>query len=636
MIIYTQSIVLTATDRRAALKYLVIKSERIRVFMKSTKLTKLCILLLAVTILCTVFLQACKTNPDGSESGSDSSTSAPTEPGSETSSETEQPAPVPDDGKLRIVENGEALFKIVRPDTATDDIVKSATVIYNALIAATGVKDIKYGTDFISWSEKYDPDSKEILIGITERDETKNVLADTPYGEYSIKKDGAKLVITAWDVISLQKACTEFADYINKQATENNFIMDASYTATGTGIASVKDLPKYATEKSPVKIVDLADNNYMLYLSKTNKDEFNTYLKNLEDSGFKQYAKREVEKNIFTTYTDDKYIINTTFTGIDNNARIIIEPKTYSFDVFEKKDYQKICEPSVTLVGLEQYGSDLNQIGLFLIYRLEDGRFVVVDGGGYNDKCINIISDNLKALAVDKNNITVAAWFFTHAHGDHTGGFIKFANSPLHSNVKVENFIFNFTTDDQYNAIDDGKDFGRRDQCKSTIATKYPKANVIKAHTGNVYRFADAEIEMLYTFDDIQPARLTYHNTTSLVFRYKSNDYTIICLGDAYTVTCNRVCSMYGKYLKSDITTISHHGYVGGTSQIYDNISATVNLWPGGLNAFSGSGNLREREYNRHALELASVKETYVAGKSVFTLPIPYKPDPNNQNTIIK
>ena len=109
-----------------------------------------------------------------------------------------------------------------------------------------------------------------------------------------------------------------------------------------------------------------------------------------------------------------------------------------------------------------------------------------------------------------------------------------------------------------------------------------------------------------------------------------------MCLGDAYTVTCNRVCSMYGKYLKSDITTISHHGYVGGTSQIYDNISATVNLWPGGLNAFSGSGNLREREYNRHALELASVKETYVAGKSVFTLPIPYKPDPNNQNTVIK
>lgn len=614
----------------------------ISIFRKEKKMTKKLSLILLLVLVCSLLLTACDNTPNpGTDSGSDSdtSTSAPSDSGSESDSESESTTPDLSTSDLGIVVDGIAEYKVIRSESASTAASTSANLVYNAIIEATGVRP-DFSDDYILRGQEPKPEDKEILIGITNRDESQEAFKDLPYGEYLIKKVGAKLVVIAWDDNSLFDACQKLAAHIKSTGEKDSLTISKDYTLSGTGVDMLKDLPTYDSESFKGQIVDLADESYMFYLEGTNKAEFDAYLKKLENEGYKQFARKETKECIFTTYTSDKYVINTTYTGFENNVRVTID-NSYDMSIFEKTEYTKVCEPSVTMVGLETYkGSNnsykYNQIGLFLIFRLEDGRFIIVDGGGYTSYLPKVIYENLQNLAVDKNNITVAAWIFTHAHGDHTGAFIQFANSSYKSKVNVENFIFNFTTYSQYEGISDGADHGRADQTRETIASKYPKSTVVKVHTGQVLQAADVEMEFLYTFDDILPANLTYHNTTSLVFRYKSNGYTVMCLGDAYTVTSKRLVKMYGDYLKSDMVQIAHHGYVGGTNELYKNIAATVNIWPGGVEAFGGKRNLSGESYNKYALSLKSVKETYVAGNKVFTFAVPYTPDPNNQNTLIK
>lgn len=580
--------------------------------------------MLIVMCMCLSLFTACDRNtPVGGDD-----TTGNTESGSTTEADSY-------DYDLKLVADGVAEYKLVRPASASKNVIDAAGLIYDAIFNATGVIP-DYTDDYVLRGQEPKAEDKEILVGITNRDESKNARADVPYGEYVIKKVGAKLVVFAWDDVSLWSACNKLATYIEGAGSADELTVPKDYYVDGTGFEQIVDLPVYDTNESNTQVVDLADDSYMIYLDRTDKTEFEAYLKKLEDAGYKQFSKREANECVFATYTNDKYIINTTFTAFESNARITFDDK-YDMSALEGGEYKKVCEPTVSLVGLETYKTgddyDYNQSGLFMIFRLEDGRFILVDSGGYDDSMPKVIARKLYEMAVDKNNITVAAWIFTHAHGDHTGGFNKFVESTYAKDITIENFVLNFTTYAQYESMAKA-DHGQADRTRSNLAKYYPDVNTIKIHTGQVLKFADAEIEMLYTFDDILPGNAEYHNTTTLIFRYVTHDYSVLCLGDSYNVSSDRVVRMYGKYLHSDMVQIAHHGWVGGTTDLYKNISATVNLWPGGVVAFSQT--LSERAYNKYALALESVKETYIAGKSVFTFTLPYTPDPSHQNTVIK
>ena len=273
-----------------------------------------------------------------------------------------------------------------------------------------------------------------------------------------------------------------------------------------------------------------------------------------------------------------------------------------------------------------------NQTGLCLIFRLEDGRFIVVDGGRYVPAAGPLIRKTLRSLAVDKDNITVAAWFLTHAHDDHTGGFVHFTDDlNLHKQIKIENVIHHMVTPEQYATVNDP---AQSDRVRSVLSGKLADINVIKAHTGQVFHIGGMEIEMLFTYEDLEPSSLEYMNTTSLVFRVTCQDNTVLVLGDASNRSCTYLVHSYGDYLKSDIVQIAHHGYTGGTIPLYEAIDADVVLWPTGVMSVDGSyEKLMARDYNAKAVELA--KEVYIAGKIAHTLPLPYTPEETDETKII-
>ncbi len=547
-----------------------------------------------------------------------------TEPPVESSGDPVVETPVQQD--LSIVSGGASAYSIIIRESASETVSEAAREIISAIEAKTGVK-LAWTDDYLADGDPIPP--KEILIGITDREESAAVLGELKYGEYAIHPMGDKLVIAAWDDASLAKACGVFVNQIKRFAAEGQFVLPGDYAAQAEGLKVLTEMPHYGSAGEKIRFVDLADDCYMLYADDTDEAEFKAYLSVLENAGYTSFATRQMADNLYATYVSDTKVIHASYTASKKDARIAIED-AYDMTLFMETEYEKICEPSVTLVGLESYGGDEglgvgNQLGLCLIFRMADGRFVIVDGGNHNNATIPLLNNNLRELAVDKDNIVIAAWIMTHAHGDHVGAFVKFSNSAYKNKVTVQNFVHHLCTAEQYENCNDA---GRADQTRQLMKT-YKGANIIKAHTGQVMKIAGAEIEMLFTSADLEPYVLDYHNTSSLVFRVTAEGNSVMVLGDASTVSNGHMVKIYGDYLKSDMVQIAHHGFQGGTVPLYEAIQAKVALWPTGVASIDGSyKSLMDKNYNAKAVELAD--EVYIAGMVGHTLIMPYTPVAND------
>jgi glyoxylase-like metal-dependent hydrolase (beta-lactamase superfamily II) len=107
-------------------------------------------------------------------------------------------------------------------------------------------------------------------------------------------------------------------------------------------------------------------------------------------------------------------------------------------DLSEKQSYIKKNETYMATLGITE-----GNVGMGYVLLLEDGRFIVVDGGNCNctgtdaantwcDHVALIWNTMLELYKKANNdtteapaNITVAAWYLTHAHSDHYNAFYK-------------------------------------------------------------------------------------------------------------------------------------------------------------------------------------------------------------------
>ena len=523
---------------------------------------------------------------------------------------------------LSVVADGAAQYSIVIRENAPTSISDASRNVRDSIESLTGVK-LNWTDDYVETGDT--PAAKEILVGLTNREESLEVLGDLKYGEYAIRVVDEKIVIAAWDDVSLAEACRVFADQIQQLGGAGHLTVPHDYAVQDTGFTQLLPLPHYGEEDEDVQFIDLADECYLLYADDTDEAEFKAYFDVLAEAGYTQFATRQMGDNLYATYVSDEKVINASYIASKKDARIAIED-AYDLTLFTEQAYEKVCEPTVTLVGQEvKVGDSWVYNALCLVFRLEDGRFIVVDSG-YFTFSVGQLNKTFRSLHVNEGKITIAAWIFTHAHSDHTGGFTTLSNTSYKNGIVVENFIHHFVSDAQHNAID-GPGTGPKTRA---AMLGYPDANIIKAHTGQVIKAGGVEIEMLFTYADMEPEKLDEMNTTSLVFRVTAQDNSVMVLGDASNRSLRYLISTYGDYLESDMVQIAHHGY-NGVAEVYSLIDADVVLWPGGVDQFYGRHDLyriMDWDFNKRALELAD--ECYVAGDSIFTLTMPYKPENNS------
>ena len=69
-------------------------------------------------------------------------------------------------------------------------------------------------------------------------------------------------------------------------------------------------------------------------------------------------------------------------------------------------------------------------------------------------------------------------------------------------------------------------------------------------------------------------------NNTSVVTRLYDEGYSALFLGDIAKLGADRMASLFGKYLKSDMCQVSHHGVEDVPLSFYEIVQASILYYP--------------------------------------------------------
>ena len=320
--------------------------------------------------------------------------------------------------------------------------------------------------------------------------------------------------------------------------------------------------------------------------------------------------------------------------------------------------YKKVCSSSLTTI--RYVGSS---VGMGYVLRLEDGRFVIIDGGNYitancdRDVLYNALrelhKDAYGSYPTESNPIHIAAWLVTHSHGDHysnLNAFLKYyAPTGL---VKMDYLVGNFPHISTFYPV--GGDSVWMGNNITTLQKHFTDAGksafkFVKAHTGMKLNFANLQMEVLMTTEDHAPFRITNSNDTNTVTKWTirsttaaantsvtpsmlntAGDTTWTVLGDSCIYASRWLCAMWGgtynastdlydnAYMAADMVQLAHHGNIGCEVALYKTVKAEV-VWfahnAGAYNDYTqnGKGNWT-RHVDNTTIHLSTVKYIVVAG----------------------
>ncbi len=315
-------------------------------------------------------------------------------------------------------------------------------------------------------------------------------------------------------------------------------------------------------------------------------EQVEEYVQDLIADGFLVSEDHAHGGNRFVTFTCPDGAVHLTYTAYNQICRIIADPLI----CFEyKKDepaYEKVTETCLAVMArdysVQENRDDGN--GMSYVITLEDGRYIIFDGGyqgcGDDDALYNYMKANNKRA---DGRIVIAAWIFSHSDKDHVGAFIEFSHTYA-DRVTVDHFVANSGTESMYLA-----DRHRPFLEQELIAYRdryYPNAKMLKPHTGQSLTFCNVTFDTLYTQELRAPEMIPWENDATLVLRMSFCGKTVLFMGDCERTSTEIICQMYGDELKSDIIQVNHHGYSGATTELYDLVDPAYALWPTSFDAF--------------------------------------------------
>jgi len=463
-----------------------------------------------------------------------------------------------------------------------------------------------------------------IIVGQTSLEESQQVYNEISYNDFGYKVVNGNIVIYGYTSYLLQKAANDFATVINRHMTINangntELILKADFNNNYTAKNCWNELPK-VDFGSNLNVCDDGDDALLIVASKCSEDNYNGYLKKLSDNGFSEFSKNDIKNNLFATYVKNDLTVDAWFTPEDSTVRVTVQ-KGFDNLAPAKNDYTKICDSSLTLIG-----SPSDDTGMCMVFKLEDGRFVIIDGGSRwpSSKMDQRLYDQLKNQAEDASNIVIACWILTHSHQDHIAAFQGFAHNfkdVYSSTVTVESVMFNFAGEEQA-SVTTQQLSASDNEIRSRVKSAFSDSKLFKPHPGNEISFANMKIEVLGTHESyIFKSYPEDYNACCLFLKLTVNDQ-VICITADTDATNNKVIEQnYGDYLKCDILQVDHHGGFGG-------VSSTNRLFaPETLIFFTNNTNYTKYQassYNQVLLKNPNFKQSIVVDRRIIYMPLPY------------
>ncbi|MBO7341901.1 MAG: hypothetical protein J6U87_04380 [Clostridia bacterium] len=534
---------------------------------------------------------------------------------------------------------------------------------------------------------------KEVLVGLTNRNETKEALSAIGAEEYIITSTEQKVVVTGWSEATLALATAAYSDVLVEATVVNgsNKIVEIPQHFRLMGSSEeewVTEFPRPEGEGISLYNTMTGSNGALEYLytgAGVNRAAYDAYCQQLKAAGYTADTESTIQENVFTTFTskkdgiclyvafnafahkseyytkydytvskkvDEKYV-GEVYDHFNTCIRIVASTQKNAYlpdaaVLTQSLSYPKKTESKITTIPLN--GDDT---GLCYIITLEDGRFILFDGGGVlsGGESAEVLWNALRAAYKEVwgkepttgHPVTLAAWVLTHGHRDHFGAFEKVANKygdyGDQGLLKVEYAIANLPAENSVSQWSDVNNKEGAPAALDNILKKFNGCKLIKPHTGMKLYFANAELEVLTTWEDLNPITTDNSNDTCTVVRMslynknasKADPITMLCTGDANRWQSRFLCAMYGDYLKSDMISLAHHGNAGCEIDLYDTVKATVVWWPNNLWAVrdiylaNTSSTAWQYEVDRFVMQLSSTKYVYLSGNTVKNAPTSLK-----------
>lgn len=358
----------------------------------------------------------------------------------------------------------------------------------------------------------------------------------------------------------------------------------------------------------------------------TAEADFEAYLAMLARLGFTVYDTNVIENNRFATlYKENTAVFVSRFANT-GTLRVIAEPKGGLCPLADP--CETICEPLLTgMKGEITVAAE----GMGYIIRLADGSFCIIDGGMGDpdhvdsDKLMHIL---LAQKPADAEKPVIAAWIFTHLHGDHVGVFNCFSLDH-HDDVILERLYFNFPKEEEI-ALSDSPymlddTIYRYTQFKTNLAQFYADVPVVKLHSGNRFAVRNADFEVLYAYDDLYPQTILDGglNESSLLFKMTAGGQTVLWTGDFAFLGADLVLREYETALSADILQMAHHGW-NGTEALYAAVDPTFVLLP--ISFDYDLNDMFASPQNAWLKNSPKVRQFIITNCGTWTIRLPYAP----------
>lgn len=514
---------------------------------------------------------------------------------------------------ILIVDKGEPVFTLVRPENIDEGMQELCYKIADAVESASGVA-LPIISDRLNTGETHDADSFEILFGDTNYDQTYSFRSTVAPDEYKIELVGNKLIIFAWNSEGMKQAVNLFAELLNysgyTDADGNSSIIIPKQSLDGNSgsINYYLDVPYEADGRLYDAVYDSYDKAVMLYWDDATEHMMDSYASELETMGYTKHQSLDNESVKSISYVKNKALVHIYLLRRVGEFRVITQDN--ATPAVNAYDYEKLCSPAVTQIGLAE------GIGMSYLIRLADGTFVIFDGGYDSDYDMEALYNTMveqKPEGMDE--IVVSAWILTHDHGDHHGCLTGFM-SRYNDKITVKMLVGNAAPDAVHSQTSDGRTFNY-----NSANGRFGGCVYKKAHTGEQFQFPGVTFTVMYTHEDLYPDTADAFNNVSMVVEaivegeafsgtVKSGKTRFIWLGDIQNKAAKILEQVYYKNLKCDVLQLAHHGNSnGGSNSLYNYCAPRIAFWPANQNVFNQWKNATQNKYIRNTVEIIYLQD---------------------------
>lgn len=401
--------------------------------------------------------------------------------------------------------------------------------------------------------------------------------------------------------------------------------------ADQTEVEQFQNIPLYDAEG--VKLTepeDRGDEVYMVTVNGTNKEQYEAYLKTLQDAGFTFFADNGEDGLDGAVYTASftgegltvtvTYVVNEETTYITSSKNMELSPH-----MIYKEEYtaNMISGMKNTLHMLELY-----DYGNSFVVQLKNGHFIVSDGGREDD--IKYLIDYLESLTPNGEKPVIEAWFITHAHGDHQGALASLTTeTDLLNRIYIDGIYMSMPSDEAFLAVNSlsSKTSMMMIQTLPAIAKASDGGNtkLYRPQTGQQYYFCDVVIDIMHSQEQLvtQDYANLDLNDSSLWTMFNMDGQKFLLAGDADKGSMRVVMKTYSQeYMKLDVYASFHHNLNNWMPFMeYCEIKTTLFTTSGTESQNKAAGEINSVGSNAYLKETSVDYYSWEDGGKVLTFP---------------